>query len=179
MHMKKLLLKNKVFLLLMIILAFILISLFLPFQTSLVFEKGQTGKVMAFIPLKETKEFGLRYTHSIHLTDVLESYKATKNESIQLYELMYEDFGVGMPSDAAEGEIFQVRDGKYYLKNMKRILPYFDLRVGQVKANHKVIYNGHPYTLSQFIEPGSKARVKIKKLTIMQQLRGVNILEQS
>ena len=47
------------------------------------------------------------------------------------FELMYEDFSIGMPAHAAEGETFERKNGKYYLKNMNRVFPSFDLRTGK------------------------------------------------
>lgn len=82
---------------------------------------------------------------------------------MKLYELMYEDFAIGMPENASEGEIFEQKEGKYYIKNMNRIFPMFDLRVGKVRANHTVVFKEKDYPLAQFIEPGTWTRIKTKK----------------
>ncbi|WP_163099024.1 DUF1850 domain-containing protein [Peribacillus alkalitolerans] len=155
----------------------ILLVFFTPYKKALVFEFQNTRRVLAYIPLKGEQKFQIKYTHSIHLTDVVESYRINPNQQIQQYELMYEDFAIGMPSDAGKGEVFEIREGKYFIKNMKRIFPFFDLRIGKVRANHTVIYKGEQYPLSSYIQPGTRVRVKEKTLNIVQQLRGVNILE--
>jgi hypothetical protein len=162
-------------------LAFILIlitGILIPYKQALLFEYQDNEKVLVYLPFKDEQNFKIKYTHSIHLTDVVESYRVTPNRSIQQYELMYEDFAIGMPSNAAEGEIFEVRDGKYFIKNMKRVFPFFYLRIGQVRANHTVLYKKGQYPLSRFIQPGTRVRVIIKKINLLQQMRGVNILEQ-
>jgi hypothetical protein len=51
------------------------------------------------------------------------------------------------------------------------------LRVGQVRANHTLLYKKKAYPLADFIEPGTRIMVQIKKLNFIQQLRGVNILD--
>ena len=56
----------------------------------------------------------MKYIHSIHLSDVVESYTVTKGNEIKQIELMYEDFAIGMPENAAAGETFEHRNGKYY-----------------------------------------------------------------
>jgi hypothetical protein len=155
----------------------ILLAFFTPYKKALVFEFQNTGQVLAYLPLNGEQKFQIKYTHSIHLTDVVESYQVTPNQHIQQYELMYEDFAIGMPSDAAEGEVFEISDGKYFIKNMERIFPFFDLRIGKVRANHTIIYKGKQYPLSSYIQAGTRVRVKEKTLNIVQQLRGVNILE--
>jgi hypothetical protein len=90
---------------------------------------------------------------------------------------MYEDFGIGMPANAADGEIFEQKGGKYYIKNMKLIFPYFHLRIGQVLANHRVIFKNKEYPLSRSIRPGTSVKVEIRKINYFERWKGVNILE--
>ncbi|WP_338030675.1 DUF1850 domain-containing protein [Cytobacillus citreus] len=163
--------------LLFLIISSIVIMFFIPFRQALVFEFQDTGRPLAYIPFSKEETFKIKYTHSIHLSDVVESYKITEKGYIQQYELMYEDFSIGMPENASEGEIFEQKDGKYFLKNMNRIFPSFDLRIGKVRANHRVIFMNEEYQLSKYIEPGTWIRIKFKKINIFQQLKGVNILE--
>lgn len=148
-------------------------------KEALVFQYQNTGKMLAYIPFSKEDHFKIKYTHSIHLSDVVESYVITEDEEIKQYELMYEDFAIGMPENASDGEIFEQKNGKYYIKNMNRIFPYFDLRTGKVRANHTVLFREKEYPLSHFIEPGTWVRIKAEKINLIQQLRGVNILEQS
>ncbi|WP_413299111.1 DUF1850 domain-containing protein [Bacillus sp. 1P10SD] len=149
----------------------------IPLRLAIVFQPAHSNAKLAYIPLKGESEFQIKYTHSIHLTDVVESYKITINHQIQQYELMYEDFSIGMPSNAEEGERFEQINGKYYIRNMKRVFPSFYLRVGQVRANHRVIFHKKEYPLSQSIKPGTSVKVEIQRLTFFQQWKGVNILE--
>ncbi|WNS76902.1 DUF1850 domain-containing protein [Bacillus sp. DTU_2020_1000418_1_SI_GHA_SEK_038] len=169
--------KRKSAIVLFLILTSIAILLFIPFRQGLVFEYQDTGRLLAYIPFSKEEKFQIKYTHSIHLTDVVESYQKTATDQIMQYELMYEEFSIGMPENASDGEIFEQKDGKYYLKNMNRVFPSFDLRVGQVRANHTVIYKNKEYPLSNYIEPGTWVRIKIERLNMLQLLKGVNILE--
>jgi hypothetical protein len=162
-----------------LIIVIIAIIIFIPKKEALVFQYQNTGKMLAYIPFSKEDHFKIKYTHSIHLSDVVESYVITKDDEIKQYELMYEDFAIGMPENASEGETFEHKNGKYYIKNMNRVFPYFDLRIGKVRANHTVIYKEKEYPLSHSIEPGTWVRIKMDKVNLLQQLRGVNILEQS
>jgi hypothetical protein len=150
---------------------------FIPFQKAIVFQPNHSNAEFAYIPVKKETHFGIKYTHSIHLSDVIESYKITRDQRIQQYELMYEDFAIGMPSNAENGETFEQINGAYYIKNMKRNFPFFHLRIGQVRANHTVIYENKEYPLSRSIKPGTSVKVEIRKLNIFKQWEGVNILE--
>jgi hypothetical protein len=149
----------------------------IPLQKAIVFEPNNTNEKLAYIPIENEKVFKIKYTHSIHLSDVVESYKITPSLGIQQYELMYEDFAIGMPANAENGEIFVQQDGKYYIKNMKLVFPFFHLRIGQVRANHRVIFKNIEYPLSRSLRPGSSVKVEIRKLNYFEQWKGVNIIE--
>jgi hypothetical protein len=148
-----------------------------PIQQALVFQPNNSTVWPAYIPIKDKTHFQIKYTHSIHLTDVVESYQITADQKIHQYELMYEDFAIGMPSNAEAGETFEQINGKYYIKNMKQVLPFFHLRIGQVRANHRVIFNNKEFLLSLSIKPGTSVKVEIRKLTILEKWKGVNILD--
>jgi hypothetical protein len=167
----------KRFLFILLITLFVVIILFLPIKQALVFEYQNTGKILAYLPLKQHDSFKMKYTHSIHLSSVIESYMMTKNNEIRQYELMYEDFAIGMPSNAPEGEVFEEKDGKYFIKNMKRTFPSFDLRVGKVRANHTLIYKNKEFPLSNSITPGTSVHIQVKKINLVQMMKGVDILE--
>ncbi|WP_237389637.1 DUF1850 domain-containing protein [Bacillus sp. USDA818B3_A] len=154
-----------------------ILLVYLPLKLAIVFQPYQSSTKSAYLPLNDETRFKIKYTHSIHLTDVVESYRITANHEIQQYELSYEDFAIGMPSNAEHGERFVQRNGRYYLKNMNRIFPYFYLRVGQVRANHRVIFKQKVYPLSKSIRPGTAVKVEIRRLTMVELWKGVNILE--
>ncbi|MGM0902467.1 MAG: DUF1850 domain-containing protein [Bacillota bacterium] len=165
------------FVLFLLTVIIITISVVIPYKQALVFLQIENNMAITYIPLATGDTFKIKYKHSIHLTDVIESYQATTQGNIRQYELEYENYAIGMPSAASEGEVFEAKDGKYYLKNMKRDFPSFVLRVGQVRANHTLLFKNKAYPLAEFIEPGTRAMVQIKKLNVIQQLRGVNILD--
>ena len=168
---------KKVYIVLFLSIFMIIIFSFIPQQQALVFQLNDSTGDIAYIPTKAETHFQIKYTHSIHLSDVVESYKITVDKKIHQYELEYEDFSIGMPSNAEEGETFEHINGSFYIKNMNRIFPFFHLRIGQVRANHTVIFQNEEYPLSQSIPPGSSVKVEIRKLNLIELWKGVNILE--
>lgn len=148
----------------------------IPYKKALTFQFENTGEVLAYIPLGKNQEFQIKYTHSIHLSDVLESYRVTTNREIKQFELEFSDFSIGMPENASDGEVFEQKNGKYYIKNMNRVFPYFDMRTGKVRANHTVIFKKKSYELNDYIEPGTWIRIKVIKINLYQQWKGVNII---
>ncbi|WNF24179.1 DUF1850 domain-containing protein [Mesobacillus jeotgali] len=175
--MKPIKIKNKIFVLLLLISLLLIISIKIPYKQALVFLQPEKGDILCYVPIASGENFKIRYKHSIHLSDVIESYKVTKQNEIQQYELEYEDFAIGMPSEVSGSERFLMEDGKYYIKNMDRRFEHFDLRVGKVRANHTFVQGKISFPLSKAIEPGTRVRIQVRKINFIQQMKGVNILE--
>lgn len=170
---------SKFFVLLLLIVLLSTFSFFIPFRQALVLQPLEQDDLLFYVPAEAGDTFKINYLHSIHLTNVIESYQLTEQRQIRQYELEYEDFAIGMPSGASEeGEVFEMKDGKYFLKNMNREFDSFVLRVGKVRANHTLLYKKQQYPLSEVVEPGTRLKIKVKKLSILQQMEGVNILDE-
>lgn len=167
--------KRSTILLPIILLALLLSFLLIPFLPTLSFEFKNTGEILAFIPIEENQKFDILYTHSVHLTPVQEKYIITDEHKIKQYELIYESYNVGMPSNVEEGETFVKEDGKLHIKNMDRQFPYIDLSVGEIVANHRLIINDQIVPFSSFVEPGTWVRIKYRKLSLIQYWKGAEI----
>jgi hypothetical protein len=161
------------------ILVIFFVVLLVPYKESLVFEQGNTGKLLAYYPIKKENEFEIRYTHSIHLSEVQEIYEITPNRTIIQTELFYEDYAIGMPSGPLDGETFEIENGKMHITNMSRVFPYLDIRIGQVVANHHLVIKEKSYKLGAYVIPGSWVRVKHRKINVLEVLKGMKIHEES
>jgi hypothetical protein len=158
-------------LLFLILLSFI----FLPLQTFLVIEPRNDGKPAYFSSSDTT--FSIRYTHSIHLSEVEEFYRQTSSNKIQQTKLLYEDTAIGMPSNAEGEEVFErTKDGRYQISNMNRRFTYIDIRIGQVVANHRIVYEDNVYPLKKYFKEGSVVRVQYKKVSLFSQWKGVIVV---
>ncbi|MGM7636649.1 DUF1850 domain-containing protein [Bacillus sp. Hm123] len=150
--------------------------LFFPYRQVITFSFENTNQLLAYLPVQTSSTFQIQYTHSIHLTDVIETYDL-KNEQMVQTELQYENFAIGMPSNAEGEEIFLKKDGKYFITNMNRTFPFIDVRIGQVKAEHRLHYEKQVYRLADYVSPGTWVRIQPKRLSLWQQLKGVKIDE--
>lgn len=149
-----------------------------PFRTALVFHKENTNTVSAYLPIQIDDTFHIIFTHSIHLTDVVEKYRVRSDYTIEEYEFVFEDFGIGMPSNAEKGERFITEDGKYYIKDMERVFPLLKIRNGKVVSEHRLVWgnkNEHQVYFNEYFKPGEYLTVKIDKLSLWQLLKGVKI----
>lgn len=148
----------------------------IPIERNYVFVDNKTEKITAYIKTKDT-DFQIKYIHSIHLSEVLESYRVLSDSTIQLTELQYEDFNIGMPSNAGDGETFVEKDGKYFIKNMKREMPNFRLFVGDVDAGLFFLANGHEFDLKKELDRGNSYTFQVKRLSLIEKVEGVNLDE--
>ncbi|TWT04829.1 DUF1850 domain-containing protein [Planomicrobium sp. CPCC 101079] len=169
--------ENWIFISIFALLLTVSAALFAPLQKNYVFINNKSDKVAAYIPMVDTA-FQIKYTHSIHLSDVLESYKTLPDNTLVATELEYEDFNIGMPSDAGEGEEFVEKDGKYFIKNMERNMPEFRMLVGDVDAGLSFLIQKKELDLKATLERGTSYTFRVQRLSFFQLLKGVNIYEQ-
>ena len=156
------------------------ILLLVPLHTALVFYHENTDHIVAFLPIKAEDTFQIVFKHSIHLTDVTEKYRVTKDLQIEQYEFVYEHFAIGMPANAAEGEEFVYEDGKYYIKNMSRAFPSLNIRNGKTVSEQRLLWGDDQMVwFNEYFEPGAWFTVKVTKLTGWQYLKGVEIRERT
>ena len=154
-----------------------ILSVFTPYKWSFVFFEQRTTHPVAYLPLEHEKTFQIRYTHSIHLSDVLETYIVTRNHEIQISALEYEDFAIGMPSGAGKGEKFAEKDGKYYITNMSQVYPSFNLLVGDINRDLTFRYRGIEHDLKEYLNRGETYTFQVSRLSLFDQIRGVRIRE--
>ncbi|WP_257347537.1 DUF1850 domain-containing protein [Pseudalkalibacillus decolorationis] len=166
--------KRKGIILLLIIMLLVALSGLIPYGKALTVEYENSNRLLAYMPIEDQQRFQIRYTHSVHRTLVVEIYQID-NEQIVQVELIYENFAIGMPSNAHGEETFNHKDGKYFISNMHRVFNKIDLRTGQVIANHTLIVDGVQKPFREFVEPGTWARLEVASLSFWQRLRGDEI----
>ncbi|KSU62264.1 hypothetical protein AS034_09040 [[Bacillus] enclensis] len=151
--------------------------IFLPLQTFLVIEPREYEDKPAYFSISKDQSFSILYTHSIHLSEVEEIYRQTPANNIRQTKLLYEDTAIGMPSDAEGREVFsRTKDGRYAISNMDREFPFIDIQIGQVVANHRLVYDGEVYPLKEYFKEGSIVRMHFKKVSLFSQWKGVIVV---
>lgn len=156
---------------------------FFPFKTALIFYKENTNQIEAFLQIDEGDTFQLIWRHSIHLKDVVEKYKVMKSHDIKQYEIVYEEFGIGMPSNALEGETFFYKDGKYHVKDLNNIFPSMKIRNGKTVSKNRLAWGAgsqgqeHMVWFNKYFEPGAWFTLKIENISLWDYVKGVKIHE--
>lgn len=182
--MKQIPRKIKILIICLLTLGLLLLVLFVPFRTSLIFYKENTNQIQAFLPINKGDTFHIIFKHSIHLTDVVEKYVILDNNKIKQFEIVYEHFGIGMPSNAYEGETFVYEDGKYHVKNLDNVFPSMNIRNGKTVSENRLVWRPtfpgkeqHMIWFNEYFKPGAWFKVKVDKLSLWQYLKGVKIHE--
>lgn len=165
----------------LIILLIIICLFFIPFKTAVVFYHENTNRIAAFLPLKTDDQFQIIFKHSIHLTDVVEKYHITADLEIIQDEIIFEQFGIGMPSNAEGDAKFEMKDGKYRISNLNQIFESMNIRNGKTVSEHRLVWETggkeHIVWFNDYFEPGAWFKVKAEKLSLLQYLKGVEINE--
>ncbi|MDC3414017.1 DUF1850 domain-containing protein [Aquibacillus sp. 3ASR75-11] len=175
--------KLKVVLLTLLVLLIILIVMLVPSRTALVFYEKNTDNMEAFLPIKKGETFQVIFTHSIHLTDVVEKYRVTDDLTIEQYEIVYEKFGIGMPSNAEEGATFEYKDGKYHITDLNNIFPSMKIRNGKTVSKNRLVWGaenseeGNMVWFNKYFEPGAWFTILVEKISLWEYVKGVKISE--
>ncbi|MFJ7824876.1 DUF1850 domain-containing protein [Psychrobacillus sp. NPDC096623] len=152
------------------------LAFFLPFKQAFVFTETRSENPNFFyLPVEEERDFQIKYTHSIHKSDVIESYRITKDAKIQLVSMVYEDLAIGMPGYAEEGQTFEEKDGMYKLSYDDEIINSFTLLVANIDMDLIFQYGQMEYDLKQLLERSKSYEFKVKKLSLYEQLKGVKM----
>jgi len=131
--------------------------------------------ILHFIPLTTEETFQIRYTHSIHKSDVLEHYQYIGGKRIQMVGMEYEDLAIGMPSNAEENQILTERNGKYYLQFNNEIIDNFTIFIGDLDLDLVLIYEHYEYDLKKDLQRGSSYLFEVKRLSLYEQWKGVRM----
>ena len=149
---------------------------FLPLQKVFAFTETRTEKpIMYYISATNENAFNIRYTHSIHKSDVLEHYQYTDQDQIQLLGMEYEDLAIGMPGYAEEGQTLTQHNGKYYLEFNDKKIRDFTIFIGDLDIDLVFEYKGLEYDLKKDLQRGKSYLFEVKKVSLYKQWKGVGM----
>lgn len=165
---------KKFAIIIIVIIAIFAVLFFLPFFSVISFTETKTNEPqMYYVDVGSDTLFQIRFTHSIHLTDVLETYEIIDNK-IKMILMEYEDVAIGMPASAEEGQTLIYEDGKYKLYS-NNFIENFVLYVGDVNRDLFFYYEDKEYDLKKFLQRGSSYIVEVKKISLYDKMKGVRI----
>lgn len=149
---------------------------FIPFERSITFTETRNEKpTQYFLPIKDEEAFQLVFTHSIHLTDVKESYQVLPSNEFQLLSMQYSDVAIGMPGHAEKGQTLLYEDGVYTLSYDNAKLKEFTLHIGDVDYKLDLHHKGKRIPLKEHLIRGKSYVVAIQSLSLYDKVKGVEL----
>ena len=130
---------------------------------------------MYYAALHKETSFQFVFTHSIHLTDVTETYEVLPAYRIRPVSMSYSDVAIGMPGYAEEGQTLIYEDGIYTLYYGESSLPGFTLYIGDVDYALDFLYLQKTYDLKENLQRGKSYLFEIKKISFYEKLKGVEL----
>jgi hypothetical protein len=127
----------------------------------------RTGEVLRSWKLGDGEFFTVKYTHSVQLTPVWETYEIQSGD-IVLKETIFQSFGAGLPSTSPYD--FEITEQGFRLYNIDMKITDLVYRVGAVRANHILIIREKEYPFLDFAEPTEGIKFKTQKMSLMNYL---------
>jgi len=144
---------------LILIIALSVIAMNLRIVSVLILKNGQ-NKTVARLPLYDG-QFIHHYIHSVHKTAV-DEYFQIKGRNLELFQVKYDTYGVGMPCDG--GEAFTIEDGRFVVK-MHRTFSNIPIRVSIV-PQHGVIVENELLPFTMWMLPESEVILSAGRMLI-------------
>ena len=91
---------------------------------------GQSGLLINEFVLEEEECFSINHLHSAQKVLVCETFRVLSNGKLQLVEMHFGSQGAGLP-DANFGK-FSLEGNNFYWRDINRIVPRINLRVGDI-----------------------------------------------
>ena len=149
---------------------------FIPYDRSITFTETRIENPNVYYrQLQNDLHFQIIFTHSIHLTDVKESYEVLPSNEFQLLAMEYSDVAIGMPSYAEDGQTLQYEDGVYTLRYEDARLEDFILHIGDVDYKLELRHDGKVIPLKEQLTRGKSYEVKVQKLSVYDKVKGVEL----
>lgn len=168
--------KRKLLIVIALLCIGVITVIFLPLQKVFAFTETRTDHPkLHYIPITTDDTFRIRYTHSIHKSDVHEFYRCVEGKRIQMLGMEYEDLAIGMPSYAEENQTLTQRDGKYYLKFENEIIDNFTIYIGDLDIDLVFVYEEYEYDLKKDLQRGKSYLFEVKRMSLYEKWKGVRM----
>ena len=145
--------------------------LIMPMNEYLVIRDSRTDRLLWETPSEAGLTFAIRWLHSIHRTPVVEFFRV-EGDSLVEYRMSFANYGIGMNSELAPGERLVNRNGTFYVENMRRVFPEIRLFIGQVRANHTLLFQGAEIPLRTLHQAGKSITIRLEKRSILDSIGG-------
>ncbi|AOT72583.1 DUF1850 domain-containing protein [Geosporobacter ferrireducens] len=148
-----------------------LIIMFLPVYVLEVID-GQENRVLYQTITKPLDQFSIQWIHSVSKQPVTETYQIHEDLHIGILEMIFNENGPNLPAGPEGGTKWEIKDGYFRVYNYDLVFDRVPVRIGQVIANHTLIYKQKELPLKDISRPGGLVYIQIRKATIIKMIIG-------
>ena len=127
----------------------------------------KSGKYLKSWAVKDGENFGIKYTHSVELTEVIENY-LIKDDKIILKDTYFKSYGAGLP--ATTPYKFEITEKGFRIYDINEEMENLIYRTGAERANHRLFLRNKEFEFLDFSEPRTGTRLQIKGISLLSYL---------
>lgn len=124
----------------------------------------KSGKYLKSWAVKEGEEFGIKYTHSVELTEVIENY-LVKGDKIILKDTYFKSYGAGLPSTTPYK--FEITEKGFRIYDINEEMKNLIYRTGTERANHRLFLRDKEFKFLDFSEPRTGVKLDVKGSSLL------------
>ena len=117
-------------------------------------------------------KFTVKWIHSVSKQPVLETYEIQEDLRIKIHEMIFNENGPNLPAGPEQGTKWEIKDGKFRVYNYSLVFDEVPVRIGQVVADHTLIYDNIVLPLKEVSRPGGFVRIRAVKTSFVKYLFG-------
>lgn len=130
------------------------------------------NEVILQLRVKKQDEFIVKWTHSVSKQPVIEKYNINNDLKIETIEMIFDTFSANLPATPDYNTKWEFNKDNIRVYNFDRTYKNLPIVIGEVVANHRLIYKGKKYFLKDIYKPGGYVKVRIKQKNIYKYLIG-------
>lgn len=147
-----------------LVLSFIKIDVFEVF----IVDKGiDENKVILQVNKNEQDYFDVKWTHSVSLRPVIETYKVNDDYTISIEQMIFDSFSANLPASPDYDTIWEFHDEYIRVYNYDVTFDAVPVVIGKVVANHSFIYNEEETFLKDIYKPGGYVNIRVVNKSIL------------
>ncbi|SNS10114.1 hypothetical protein SAMN05446037_100473 [Anaerovirgula multivorans] len=116
---------------------------------------------------KPHDRFTVQWVHSVSKQPVIETYQINSDFTISIYEMLFNENGPNLPSGPENGTKWEIKNGMFRVYNYDIIFDEVPVRIGQVIANHTLIYKNDIVELKNISRPGGFVTIRACKIPLI------------
>jgi hypothetical protein len=141
-----------------------------PFIPALELIDGRSGRVAFCARVRPGEEFVLSFVHSVNKRPVYDTLRVEADHLV-IVKSRFDSFGAGMPDATTDqGTLIVAPDG-WLEWTVNRAVPEITVRVGWV-ADHTLLIKDREIRLADLAEPGQPLIMRVRKIRMLDLLKG-------